>query len=361
MAEQDQDKTEQATPFKLREARRRGQVAKSLDLNSFFLLAGALALFTMWGRNAVYQGLRLERSLLEQASSLSMEPLALMAWFASMVDGLVHLLAPFFLAVVVIAVLSNLLQTGPIFSFFPLKPDLQRLNPVAGFKRVFSMRLLFEGFKSLLKLGLYGAVAYAVLSALLPAVLAMMHQDPRGYTWLLLDQTSGLLFKLILVMMIVALLDMAFVRWDHGKKMRMSRREMKEETRRREGDPHVRAKLRELQREAVKRSKSVQRVPEADVLITNPTHIAIALRYVRGRDRAPQVLAKGAGETALVMREMAALHGVPVIENRPLARDLLAKGQIDKPVPESLYEPVARVYTEIYAARASSHRVEVGA
>lgn len=361
MAEQDQDKSEQATPFKLREAKRRGQVAKSLDFNSFAMIGSALVVFYVWGQQAVSDGLQLERALFGYPNSAHDEAFALLPWLKAVFIEAGILVAPFFVMVVVVAVLSNMVQTGPIFSAFPLKPDPQRINPVAGFKRVFSLRMLFEGVKSIIKLALFGAVSYAMLLAILPSLMQLADIDPKLHAGLLMDKTVALLFKLVLVIMIVALLDLAYTRWDFNKKMRMSRREMKEEVKRREGDPQVRAKIRELQREAAKRSRSVGRVPEADVLITNPTHLAVALKYERGGSSAPRLIAKGAGEVALGMRALAARHGVTVVEEKPLARRLFAEVGLDEPIPESLFEPVARVYARLLAPAAGPVRVEVGA
>ncbi|HZO22492.1 MAG TPA: EscU/YscU/HrcU family type III secretion system export apparatus switch protein [Steroidobacteraceae bacterium] len=351
--EQDQDRTEPATPFKREEARRKGQVAKSLDTNSVFMLAAALASAALWGRRFISDGAEGFRNLLGHAEEFPFEPAGLMAWMDSLFREVAHSLAPFFLLLILVGVLCNLLQTGPVFSFHPLKPDPQRLNPVQGFKRIYSMKALFETGKSLVKLGLFATVAWGAIVSLLPGILAMLGAEPRGYPLLLLGFAQSLAFKLTLAMLIVALLDLAYVRWDFAKKMRMSRREQKEEVKRREGDPHIRAKRRELQREAAKRSASLRRVPDADVLITNPTHLAIALRYERGRALAPRCLAKGAGETALRMRIMAERHGVVIVEQRPLARALFEEVAIDALIPESLYEPVARVYAEVVAVKRS--------
>jgi len=359
VAEQDHDKSEEATPFKLQEAKRRGQVAKSLDFNSFILIAGMLAVFYAWGRQTIEGGLRLERAVFSQAHAFAYDAPALVAWTGEILIETGRLLAPVFLVAVVIGILSNMFQTGPIFSFFPLKPDVQRLNPVQGFKRIFSARLLFDALKSLLKLGLFGAVAYAMVVAALPSIIGMVQQDPRGYVWTLFDQIVALVFKLLLVVMLVALLDLLYTRWDFGKKMRMSRREMKEEVKRREGDPQVRSKIRQLQQEAAKRSQSVGRVPDADVLITNPTHLAIALRYERGLMPAPRVIAKGAGDLALAMRKMAGKHGVTIIEQRPLARQLFTEVDLDQLIPETLYAPIAQVYADLHKRRHTSD-VRVG-
>jgi flagellar biosynthetic protein FlhB len=355
--EQDQDRTEPATPYKREEARRKGQVAKSLDTNSVFMLAAALASAAIWGRRFISDGADGFRQLLGHAQEFPFEPAGLSAWMDSLFRNVAHSLAPFFLLVILVGVLSNLLQTGPIFSFQPLKPDMQRLNPVQGFKRIYSTKALFEAGKSLLKLGLFAAVAWSAIVSLLPGIMGMLGTEPQGYPLMLLGLAQSLAFKLTLAMLIVALLDLAYVRWDFAKKMRMSRREQKEEVKRREGDPHIRAKRRELQREAAKRSASMRRVPDADVLITNPTHLAIALRYERGRALAPKCLAKGAGETALRMRTMAQRHGVIIVEQRSLARALFDEVAIDALIPESLYEPVARVYAEVAVIRRNASTV----
>lgn len=359
MAEQDQEKSEQATPFKLEEARRKGQVFKSLDVNSLFMIAGGIGLLAIGGTRFLADTLRLQRRILEQAPTVSFEISEFMMWCGSLVTALAFILTPFFLTVLLIAVFSNLAQTGPIFTFFPLKPDPKRINPVQGFKRVFSKRMLFEAAKTLIKLSLLATVAYLVIMSMLPGVLAMPQIDPKGYAPVLLDAILSLAFKLALVLLIVAILDFAYTRWDYGKKMRMSRRELKEEVKRREGDPHVRAKIKELQREAAKRSKSLGRVPDADVLITNPTHFAVALRYERESMRAPRLIAKGSGDIVEKMKRLARRGGVPVIERPPLARQLFREVDIDQAIPEGVYEPVARIYAEIYAAQPSSN-VRVG-
>jgi flagellar biosynthetic protein FlhB len=359
MAEQEKDKTEQATPSKLEEAKRRGQVAKSPDFNSFFVLAGGLGLLYGWGDTFARHALILARSIFEQAGKVEYDPPHLSAWFESVAVATAYLMVPFFLTAILVMVLANLIQTGPIFTGFPLKPDFQRINPVAGFKRVFSLKMLFEGLKSVIKLVLFGLTAYFVLTSLLPGLLVLMNVDPAAYAPLLLDKAANLVFKLLLVVLLIVLIDFTYTRWDFSKKMMMSRREVKEEVKRREGDPHVRAKIRELQQEAAKRSKSLGRVPDADVLITNPTHFAVALRYEQGTMSAPNVIAKGAHETALKMRLMANKHGVPVFERPQLARQLFREGDIDQPVTDALFEQVARVYAELYALRPAQVRLEM--
>ena len=352
MAEQqDQDRNEPATPYKREEARRRGQVAKSLDTNSLAVLVAALAGISISGRRLLGEGARSFEHLLALSSGISFDLQHLTLWMHGVVGTVLASLAPLFLLVMAAGILINLLQTGPIFSFFPLKPDVQRLNPVQGFKRIYSTKALFEALKSLIKLGLLSTVTATAIIGLLPSIVAMTGAQPKGYPLLVMGFAESLGFKLILALALVALLDLLYVRWDYAKRMRMSRREQRDEVKRREGDPHIRAKRRELQREASKRSGSLHRVPDADVLITNPTHLAVALKYERGQSLAPRCIAKGAGETALRMKEMARRSGVMVLERRPLARTLFEEVSVDALIPESLYEPVARVYAEIAATQ----------
>ena len=356
--EQDHDRTEPATPFKREEARRRGQVAKSLDIISVFMMGAALLSAAFWGALAVNTEASVFRQVLGEAHRVSFEPSSLTHWMVGVCLAALVPFAPFFLSVMAVAVLANMAQTGPVFSFHPLKPDVQRLNPAQGFKRIYSSKALFETFKSLLKLALFAAVAYAAIGALLPGIMALIGTTPKRYPVLVLDFAHGLALKLLGTVLCIALLDLLYTRWDFGKKLNMSRREQKEEVKRREGDPQLRAKRRALQREALKRSESIRRVPDADVLITNPTHLAVALAYERGRSMAPRCLAKGAGDAAIAMKELARRHGVFMVEQRPLARALFDTVEVGALIPETLYEPVAqrllRDFFEVKGAGADS-------
>lgn len=350
MAEQqDQDRTEQATPGKLREARNRGQVAKSQEINSFILLSAFLVIIYVMGEKMIEGQLKMASSVLSQAGSIELSANQSLYLFENMVNEMIDIFWPFMLSIIIVGVLANLVQTGPLFSLFPLKPDIQRLNPVAGFKRVFSTRLLFESFKSVIKLFLFGTVIYFALISIVPVLLALLDMDPDVYALVLLRESSNIIFKLLAVFFIVAVLDLMYTRWDFAKKMRMSRRDIKDEFKRKEGDPQVRAKLKELQKEASKRAASSRRVPDADVLITNPTHLAIGLKYERGKMPAPQLIAKGSGETAFMMRELAKKNNVPIIENKPLAKKLFKQIGVDGFITTDLFPVVAKVLVAAYA------------
>jgi flagellar biosynthetic protein FlhB len=359
MPEQDQNRTEQATPFKLEEAKKRGQVAKSLDLNSLIAVSGLLLSLSVWGAATWHQLCDLCAALFASAGTLLVTHESTTATGAGIAYQMLALLSPFIGVGVVCSVVANLIQTGPVISGEPLKPQFERLNPMAGFKRIYNVRVVFEAVKSVLKLAGLGTVAIGFFFALWSA-LPGVEGAGVGYqaNWLG-SMTSTLLFRLVLAMVLIAILDLLFVRWQYRKQMMMSKRELKEETKRREGDPLVRAKIRELQRENRKQARSLSRVKDADVLITNPEHIAIALRYDRLRMNAPVVIAKGVDESAARMRALAATCGVPRFERRRLARHLFRRVAIDHPVPSECFVDVARIYAEVNERRSDRLQYEV--
>lgn len=351
MAEQEQNRTEQATPFKLAEAKKRGSVAKSLELSALATSFGALLLAYVWGRDLIEKQLRLDSAVLSQAHLLNFDSVTVLRWLSKLLQEFAGLLLPLFLVVVVLSILTSMLQTGPVFTFFPLKPDVKRLNPVAGFKRVFSKRALFELGKTLVKLLLFALLLYYLARTLAPDLMSMLDMDPANYLRKNFHLVLLTAFKILLLLAFIALLDTLYTRWQYGDQMKMSRREVKEEVRNREGDPRIRSRMRELQRELINRAKAVRRVPEADVLITNPVHLAVALLYKRDEMHAPQVIAKGSGELVEHMKALARRHGVPVVENKALARKLFAKAEVGQAIPEGLYPPVARLLLWIYSRR----------
>lgn len=356
MAEQqEQNQTEKATPFKLAEARKRGQVAKSLEVNSFLLLLAILGLSYFAGDYYASGILALCRGIMANAHLFVSETPVLLHWFEQALDFTINLFWSLIAIIVLTAILSNFFQTGPVFSFFPLKPDIQRLNPVAGFKRLFSSRLIFESIKTLIKISVFGFVIYLAVRANLPQFLALMDTSSDSYLIFLLQQGQELLYQLLLVLILVVLIDLVYTRWDYAKRMRMSHREIKEEIKRREGDPQIRARMRELRREAAKRAGAVRKVPDADVLITNPTRLAIALKYDRNSMSAPILLAKTSGRLAGRMRDAARLHQVPIVENKKLARALFKRVDIEASVPEDLFPSVARILVWVYMQRQMTH------
>ncbi|WP_151448603.1 EscU/YscU/HrcU family type III secretion system export apparatus switch protein [Lacisediminimonas profundi] len=342
MADNDQQRNEQPTPWKLEQARRKGSVPKGADLNAFLALATLTGMLYHGGRSLSDGMLRLCATVLSsgwgrmsEADPLAL-PAALFAAHLRLLAGLIALL-------MAIGALGCLVQTGPVFSFTPLKPDLQRVNPVAGAKRFFQGKLLLDALRAVLKALLLAlAIGWFIRNAL-PTLLALPGAEPRMLAIVLCRLVLQLLLACLAVLVPIVVLDILFSRRDYMKRMRMSRRELLDEHKQREGDPRIRARRRALQNEARTRSSSLRRVKEADVLITNPTRLAVALKYDEGEMAAPVVLAKGAGELAALMREMAWRHRVPVVRNRDLARQLFRSTGMDQPIHPACYQAVARV------------------
>lgn len=340
-------KTEEPTARKLEEARKRGQVVFSREVTNWTMLFTATILVLMAGPSLM-AGLRDRlRIFLEQPDRIPTDALGLAGVLRNLfleVGGL--LLLPL-LALSVMAVLAGFAQTGPIFTFDPVKPDLSKISIIKGFSRLFSMRSIMEFIKGLIKLAV---VSLAGVLALKPYFGGMEH-------FVGLDLTQGLfdLETLFLKMMIAALsvlavlavMDYLYQRHDFMKKMRMSKQEIKDEFKQTEGDPHVKARLREL-RERRARQRMMQAVPEADVVITNPTHFAVALKYDTKDMPAPMMVAKGADLIAEKIKEIAKENKVPIVENAPLARALYDSMEIDQVIPPEHYKTVAEVIRYVF-------------
>ena len=351
MAQEDLDRNQPATPYKLKRARERGQAAKSADVVSALVFAVTVVYLGWRGFDAVATQFRFDLALLNQAHRMDARGAALWPLIEHALRATLEGLAPFFAVVMLAAVVGNMMQTGPILSFEPIKADIDRINPVQGLKKLFSMRKLFDGARAIVKLAVLVLVAFLSLKALAGQFYMLASLSPMGYLHMLMDDLSSVGLKMALVLGLIALLDLMFTRHEFAKKMRMSKRELKDEVKQREGDPRIRARMRELRHEMRKRSLALRRTRDADVLITNPTHLAIALKYEHGRMAAPQLLAKGAGQLAAAMRDIAARHRIPVVRNPALARRMFRELPVDHPVPPELHAQVARIIVWVFAMR----------
>jgi flagellar biosynthetic protein FlhB len=347
---QDQDKTEEPTQHRLEEARQRGEVAKSADVSGIAVMiafAVTAAITAGWIATSLAHA---TRRMIALAGRGPMLDDALASWVGAVYAPVLRALTPLVLALLVASVLGVILQTGPLVTTFPLKPDAKRMNPAQIVKRVFSMRTLWEIGKLGMKM------------SLLIAICALFAWQARGLAEAVagvLPQRLGTMFAATFVkaslyvlplLGAVALADLLFVRRDHGKRMRMSRRELRDEVKRRDGDPAVKSKQKQQIRDLLKKTRALSRVGDADVVVTNPTHVAVALRYRPGETRAPVILAKGAGFLSRRIRILAARHGVPVMRSPALARALYKECDIDGPVPEQHYLGLAPIYRELWAA-----------
>jgi flagellar biosynthetic protein FlhB len=353
MAEQDADLSESATPYKLEEARKKGSVAKSNDFTAMAMMAALTVSLYSIGWTGLRQLLHMQRRILARPLRADLGVDAVAGWMGDLAIGMLTIMAPFLMTLVVVAVVVNLFQTGPVFSFHPLIPDLKRISPGTGLKRIFSMRTVFETVKSLIKLAVLGALMYFVVRDAIPGMVALTTVDAKAYAQPLIGLAAAMMVKLVLALVVIGVLDLVFTRMEFAKKMRMSKRDVRDESKNREGDPRIRSRIRELRQEVLKRSKSAANVPKADVLITNPTRIAVALSYRHGESGAPKVIAKGAGALARQMRETARRHNIPVVQNKPLARALFREVDYESYVPEKWYPQVAKIMVWVYSMRNS--------
>jgi len=345
------EKTEPASPFKLEEARRKGSVAKSVEVNTFLAICAGTLFLMAAGFAFVENTLTLCRRLFSSAGQISFETRSLVDIASLWTSDSVAIIAPLVALVMVVAILSTFVQIGPVFSFFPIKPDIKRLNPVTGFKRIFSIKLLYELAKSLVKLALFGGVMFITLESFIDPMLGLYTKSPRALLPEFLGMSSSLLFRLLVVLALFAIIDRVYTRWDYRKNLRMTKKEVKDEHKRREGDPMIRQKRRSLERELRLRSQSLGNVAEADLVITNPTHYAVVLKYDRETMVAPVVTGKGADEMARLIRHEAYRKGVPVINTPALTRAIYRRCELYTTVPQRHYVALARAFRMAFAQR----------
>ena len=343
-----QERTESATPKKREKVRSEGKVCKSRDLTSAIeLLAGLIALGTLgsWiceGLTDYFRGTFAfmgDVALFQPDWFQRLEFSALSTYFTSWLF--------LGLAIAVLATAVTIKQVGWKISFEPFQLKFDRMNPISGMKKLISIRALVELLKGLVKAGLFAIVIYAALRDKLPEILRAM-QVPLEYGALRLwDQLWWLSLRLAVMLLIIGLADYAYQKWDFEKSIRMSKQEIKDEFKQMEGDPQIKNKIRQKQRELAKK-RMMSSVPKSDVVITNPTTLAIALMYDRAVMAAPQVTAKGKGAIARKIREVAETHGVLVMENKPLAWALYESTEVGDEVPENLYRGVAEILAMVY-------------
>jgi flagellar biosynthetic protein FlhB len=341
------EKTEKATPRRREEARRKGQVFKSTDLNAaIIMVAGSVAIYLTYPY--IIQSLQeftslylLERTYQEftvqYATELLLEVLYLLA----------RLVLPIMAACFVAALLVTYLQVGFIFSGEPLTPKLERLNPVQGFQRIFSKRALVELTKSLLKVVITGWIVYSVVRKYYYVFPRFVDMELVATLQALAQIVFEMAMKVGIVFVIIGVLDYLYQWYEHEKTLKMSKYDVKQEYKEMEGDPVVKSRQRQIQREAAMR-RMMAEVPKADVVITNPTHFAVALRYEVNAMDAPVVIAKGQDFIAAKIKEIADENGVMIVENPLLARTLYNSVEIGQAVPEELYNAVAEVLAFVY-------------
>jgi len=347
-----QDRTEDPTDKRRRDFREKGKVAQSRDLGSVgVLLAVGLAIGAWWPHGLA----RIEdvsREILADASGspeqFLADPDALLMFT---VNAILWMVMPILIAAVLAGLLQAVAQVGLQWSWKPLEPDLNKLNPISGLQsKLFSWQAVFEWLKSMAKVIAVGVISWKVIGVYVP-VLSDLATVPLGEAF---AQVGGIVARLIgyclLAMLALGILDLMFAKWQLLRKMRMTLQELKDEHKDTEGDPHVKAKVRKLMVQ-MSRNRLVAEVSDATVVVANPTHYAIAVRYELGQPGPPIVVARGADARAVKIKEIARSAGVPRIENRPLARALYAQCKEGQVVPVELYEATAEVLAFVYRLR----------
>lgn len=350
MSDDDQDdssKTEDPTPKKLDEARKKGQVALSREVNNWImLLAGTLVVLAM-GPAMMKDLAVLMRTYIESAHDMPEVPGGMQFAVVEALREVLKIIALPLLFLLVAAFIGPFAQVGPLFSPEILKMDISKISPSKGFARLFSMKSIMEFVKGILKLTIISVVGFLIVKPFFGGIDHMVGLPIP----LMMDETRSLvtrmLIGLLVVLFVIAVLDLVYQRYEHMKKMRMTKQELKDEYRQSEGDPLVKSKLRQLRQEKA-RARMMQAVPTADVIITNPTHYSVALKYDPDVNEAPLVVAKGVEELALRIREVARENDIVILPNPPLARVLFDTVEIDEAVPPAQYKAVAEIISYVF-------------
>ncbi|MEK3882153.1 flagellar biosynthesis protein FlhB [Paenibacillus sp. PL2-23] len=342
-----QEKTEKATPKKRQDARKKGQVAKSQDLPGAFILLFVFASFMMLGdyyRNrvdAMFGG------LFQHWLNMELTTANVMELFMNIAAQFLMMLLPIFAIVMLAGVVGNIMQFGFLLTGEGLKFQLKKLNPIEGFKRIFSMRSLVEFLKSILKVTIIAILVYTTIMREWDEMLTLSSKPLEAIFSFASHLTIMLGLQVSAVLAVLAFLDFLYQKYEHEKSLRMSKQDIKDEYKKSEGDPLIKSRIRERQRKMALQ-RMMQDVPKADVVITNPTHFAIALKYDASNMEAPTILAKGMDHVALRIKEIAKENGVITMENKPLARALYECAEIGDVIPADLFQAVAEVLAYVY-------------
>lgn len=352
------EKTEDATPRQRERAREEGRVASSREVGTLFILTTATLAIYFFGPYMTRRLLGLSAWTFHNLHAIDVSVGGAAVLLRAMFLQVMLIVGPVFVALVVAAVAGWVFQFGFLFSSRPLQFKGDRINPIEGAKRLFSWRLLMETVKSILKFTVVAVVCYHLFKPLLPWSAALTQSDPLQLIPALLFQGMRIALYLLLFLLVVAVADYAYQRWEYEKSIRMSRYEVKQELKETEGDPQIRARVRSIRQQQL-RQRMMAEVPTAEVVVTNPTHYAVALRYDSVEREAPHVVALGRGLIAQRIKEIAAENEIPIYEEPWLARQLYRTCNVGDTIPVDLWQAVAKVLA--YIRTLDRKRVAVGA
>jgi flagellar biosynthetic protein FlhB len=345
-----EERTEEATPRRRQDFRERGHVARSREVNSVAVLLGGLVLL-YFSAPLAYQGLTsVLRFALGEAMTRPVTLPAAQELMSSLAFRTLTSFAPLAIGMLVVVVLAAYGQVGLMVTPQSVQPKLSNLDPVRGLKRMFSLRSVMRMAFSLLKLAIIVAVFYLAIRNRVSEFFPLVHERAGGVFGYLCRTVALVSLQACAVLVVIALADFGYQRWEHERSMRMTRQEMREELKRLEGDPLVKSRIRQVQREVARR-RMMQELPKADVVVTNPTHYAVALRYDAATMEAPSLAAKGRDRLAEKIQDIARQHGIPFVEDPFLARALYRTAEVGAEIPYALYQAVARVLAYVYQLR----------
>ena len=339
------EKTEEPTAKRKADARKKGQVGKSQEINAAFVLLAGFMVLKVLGGNAVAEIMNYSTYIYGNLN-VDINEESIMQMFIGMIILLAKTSIPLMVFIMIIGLAMNLAQVGLNFSTETISFDPNKLNPINGAKRMFSKRSLVELIKSLLKIIIIGYFIITYLKDEVFQIPKLIYMDIFAGLNKMSDTIFFLAFKIIGVFIVMAVMDFAYQKWQNLQDLKMSKQEVKEEFKQQEGDPKIKGKIRQKQRQMAM-ARMMQEVPQADVIVTNPTHFAVALKYQSGMS-APIVIAKGQDLVAQKIKAIARESNVPIVENKPLARALFAAVEIGAAIPQELYKAVAEVLAYVY-------------
>jgi flagellar biosynthetic protein FlhB len=342
------EKTESATPKRRSDARRKGQTPRSTDLTSSLVFLGLLFALRNFGGASGQIIKSYADSIFTHINAADFTSTLVMQLARDAAVVLFRAVGPLLLTGMVLGIVVNVVQTnGPVFATESLTPDFSRISPAKGIKRFLSSRAFVDLAKSVLKIGFIGFIAYSTTRDSYPQIVMTFHMDIQAALGLIGGVLFNMALRVVTCMLVLASIDYFYQRWQHEKTLKMSKEEIKQEHKQSEGDPQLKARVRARQR-AIARNRMIAEVPTADVIVTNPTHFAVALKYDSENMGAPVVVAKGQDLIAKRIRELAQENDIPIVENPPLARTLYRDSEIGREIPGDLYEAVAEVLAFVY-------------
>jgi len=340
-----QEKTESPTAKRREDARKEGNVVNSKEVSSAALLAAFAIYFLVSGETTIGQASVVFRHSLANLMIDDLTPEVLSGILLSMLGGLAPIMLGIFGMVFFVGFTASFLQVGPMAAEFKFKFD--RLNPLSGLKKIFSSQGLMELFKSLFKLGIIGFITFYSLSEEVMPILALSRLSLDAILSFNFGLLGTIFGRVALALVALAVMDYLYQRWQMEQKLKMTKQELKEELKQTEGDPQLRARVRQIQRD-VSRARMMENVPKADVIVTNPTHFAVALMYDREVMTAPRMVAKGADFLAARIREVARENDIPLVENPAVAREIYARVEVGEEIPEEFFRIVAEILAYVY-------------